>query len=203
MKSIAISILTFCFLVFSDNAHAQKGGSWLFTPAFANVSTPSGSNSGLGCGVNLETFFYGKYIAGGFCCQTAYSKYLDVAGGYLKLMPRLGFGYVNDDHTGFLVGGSYGVFFANNGGDDNTDYYTGGVIKEASYKNHLGTGWGVWFHFSINRKFALDTSVDNGGDFKVTRFGIIMFYFVTLNFANISGPGISGLYVYPGLTLRM
>lgn len=198
MKKVALSVAVGSMLVCSINVFAQKSkGGWLFTPALVNVSTPTGDRSGLGSGVNLENFFYLRYVAAGLIvAQTAWSKYLDVTGGYFKFMPRLGLGYINDDYTGFLAGVSYGLLVANNGGDPDDavsyyDYRTNRsiLIKEASYKEHSGTAVGVWAHVSINRKFALDVTVDKGGDFTVSRLGFIFFYVVTLNFAQISALG--------------
>jgi hypothetical protein len=212
MKTIASIVALSSLLACSSSLYAQKSsGSWLFTPALVDVSTPNEYRSGLGSGVNLENFFYLRYVAAGLIvAQTAWSKYLDATGGYFKFMPRLGVGYINDDYTGFLAGVSYGLLVANNAGDPDDavsyyDYRTNRsiLIKEASYKSYSGTAIGAWAHLSINRMFAFDVTFDKGGDFTVSRVGFIFFYVITLNVAKISGPGISGIYLYPGFTLRM
>lgn len=201
MKLIVLHlfVFVFVFILFSDENYGQAKG--MLIPAFAEVSTPGGSNSGLGTGIGFQSLFYGRIIALGLCIESAWWEFLNPTVGYFKIMPRIGFGYVDDDYHGFFVGGSYGYFTADNGGGDNTTYnlYTGQIYQGNNI--YSGGGLGVWMHLSYG-DIAMDISYDTGGDFKVTRVGFIFLYVVTINIANISGPSMSGTFIYPGLTLR-
>jgi hypothetical protein len=175
---------------------AEGGGPvWAVIPAYVSVSTPQGSTAGLGCGASAETMLYGEYVAGGVSFHTAWSEYflkaLDVGGHYMTLGGRLGFGHMDVwEGKGIYFGASYGVLIADNGGEDE------------AWESHFGGAWGGWMHLSAGEKTAFDFGFQGGGGFTVSRMVLVVFRGLALNFAALSGPGINGVFVYPGICLR-
>ncbi|MDI6802789.1 MAG: hypothetical protein QME58_02945 [Bacteroidota bacterium] len=195
-------LLLFVSILSFENLYGQaKKGGWLFTPAFIDVETPNGRRTGLGSGVSLESFLSFRSIAFGLSSQVTGSKFLDVSGGFFKLMPRAGIGYSNDDHVGVYIGGTYGIFIANNGGSDGYDPVKREFVS--TYENHFSTGAGIWFHFLIGKEYSFDLSLESGGPFVVKRIALKLFGLLTLNFSNMVGPNICGNYFYPGIILSL
>lgn len=199
-RRIYVLIILVIILSF-ENLYSQAKGGWLFTPAFVDVETPNGRRTGLGSGASLESFLTFGPIAFGLSSQVTGSKYLDVSGAYFKLMPRIGFGYSNNDYIGVYVGGTYGIFTANNGGTDGYDPVKRELVY--TYENYFITGGGIWFHFLIGKKYSFDLSLESGGPFVVKRIALKIFGLLTLNYSNLVGPNIRGNYFYPGIILSM
>lgn len=170
---------------------------WLITPAYVKLQSAGGNFKGLGSGVSLTSLFSNKFIGIGINCQVMGQEYLAVEGGYFKMMPVLALGYYGEK-SGFYVGGGYGLFEANNGGEDekyisSTDL-TGKIL-----------GWTMMAHLCFNHKTAIEYNYDQDlkGHFKVHKISFIIFYALSLNASYLEGPGIKGFYVYPGLTLHL
>lgn len=183
ISSVSIAIT----LAIPTVLHAQRTSSWLCVPALSITSTPTGTNAHLGSGISIESFLYGRYLAGGLSAQLAWDKFLGVNGfGYVKVMPRMGFGFYQDDR-GVMLGGSYGLLIEGTPGDN---------------PSLPGAAWGLWAYVMVSKKIALDFNADFGKQLHVGRVGVTLFSWLTLNVSHFSLNGSSLTYVYPGFALR-
>jgi len=187
-------LLFVILLVFTGNSLKSQ---WLITPAYVKVKSAGGNFEGLGSGVSLTSLFSNKFIGIGINCQVMGQEYLAVEGGYFKMMPILALGYYGEK-SGFYVGGGYGFFDANNGGED---------VKYISSSDLTGKilGWTLMAHFCFNQKTAFEYNYDQDlkGYFRVHKFSFIIFYALSLNASYLEGPGIKGFYIYPGITIHL
>ena len=195
-----LTIARFCIFAQSPGV-PQVGG--IMVPALVKVSGPDWNNKGLGSGFTVSYMTNNAFLIYDITAQGTSGEFLDPKGGFFKLMPGGGMGYCSESSGIGIFGGlSGGLYFANNGGND--DFYKS-TFGDEDFKM-FPLGWSIWTrvfytdldYVPIGLKLAYTKGRYGFNDFTST----INIYFFSINIGFANGPGLKGFYLFPGISFN-